>query len=38
MGQDRLNGLAIMHAHQDIPVDLDKVIDDFVGNMPEEWR
>ena len=29
MGQDRLNGLAIMHAHQDIPVDFDRVIDDF---------
>ena len=29
MGQDRLNGLAIMRSHQDIPVDPDRVIDDF---------
>ena len=29
MGQDRLNGFAVMYAHEDISVDLDRVIDDF---------
>ena len=26
MGEERLNGLAIMHAHRDIPLDLDAII------------
>ena len=27
MGQERLNGLALMHAHREIPLDLDEIID-----------
>ena len=31
MGEERLNGLAIMHAHRDIPLDLDEIIDFFAS-------
>ena len=31
MGEERLNGLAIMHAHRDIPLDLDGIIDLFAS-------
>ena len=29
MGEERLNGLAALHEHNDIPADLEKVIDNF---------
>lgn len=34
MGEGRLNGLAIMHAHRDIPLDLDEIIDLFASLHP----
>ena len=29
MGEERLNGLAALHVHNNIPVDLEKIIDNF---------
>ena len=29
MGEERLNGLAALHVHTNIPVDLEKIIDNF---------
>lgn len=34
MGEESLNGLAIMHAHRDIPLNLDKIIDLFASLHP----
>ena len=38
MGEERLNGLAIMHAHRDIPLDLDEIIDLFASLHPRRMR
>ncbi|XP_063794593.1 52 kDa repressor of the inhibitor of the protein kinase-like [Pseudophryne corroboree] len=32
MGQERLTGLALLHTHREIAVDIDKVIDRFANN------
>jgi hypothetical protein len=32
MVEDRLNGLALMHIHRDISIDIDQVIDRFSKN------
>ena len=29
MGEERLNGIAALHVHNNIPVDLEKIIDNF---------
>ena len=34
--QDRLNGLALMHAHRELELDLEKIIDLFANLHPEE--
>ena len=34
MGVGRLNGLALMHAHRDIPLNLDEIIDLFAALHP----
>ena len=34
MGEERLNGLTIMHAHRDIPLDLDEIINLFASLHP----
>ena len=31
MGEERLNGLALMHAHRDIALDLDEIINLFAS-------
>lgn len=38
MAQDRLNGLALMHAHRDMELDLEKVIDLFANLHPRRMR
>ena len=38
MGQERLNGLALMHAHREIPLDLDEIIDSFARKHPRRMR
>ena len=38
MSQDRLNGLAIMHAHADVDLDLSEVIDLFANLHPRRMR
>lgn len=38
MGEERLNGLAIMHAHRNIPLDLDEIIDLFASLHPRRMR
>ena len=38
MGEERLNGLAIMHARRDIPLDLDEIIDLFASLHPRRMR
>lgn len=37
-GEERLNGLAIMHAHRNIPLDLDEIIDLFASLHPRRMR
>ena len=32
MSEERLEGLALMEIHNDVMVDVDKVIDDFAGH------
>ena len=38
MVQDRLNGLALMHAHREIELDLEKIIDLFANLHPRRMR
>ena len=38
MGVGRLNGLALMHAHRDIPLNLDEIIDLFATLHPRRMR
>ena len=38
MGQERLNGLALMHAHHEIALDLDEIIDLFASKHPKRMR
>lgn len=38
MGEERLNGLALMHAHRDIALDLDEIIDLFASLHPRRMR
>ena len=38
MGEERFNGLAIMHAHRDILSDLDEIIDLFAFLHPRRMR
>ncbi|XP_068703325.1 52 kDa repressor of the inhibitor of the protein kinase-like [Montipora foliosa] len=38
MGEERLNGLALMHAHRDIPLDLDEIINLFASLHPRRMR
>ena len=38
MGQQRLNGLALMHAHREIALDLDEIIDLFASKHPRRTR
>ena len=34
MGEDRLNGLAALHVHKHLPLDLENMIDDFAAMHP----
>ena len=34
MGQERMNGLALMHIHYDIQLDVDEIIDRFARIPP----
>ena len=34
MGNDRLSYLGLLHIHYDLPVDLDKVVDNFARRHP----
>ena len=34
MGNDRLSYLGLLHIHYDLPVDLDKVVDNFARRNP----
>ena len=38
MGQDRLNGLALMHFHRDIDIDYDAIIDMFARKHPRRMK
>ena len=38
MGEERLNGLALMHAHRDIALDLDEIINLFTSLHPRRMR
>ena len=38
MVQDRLNGLALMHAHREMELDLEKIIDLFANLHPRRMR
>ena len=38
MVQDRLNGLALMHAHREMELDLEKIIDLFATLHPRRMR
>ena len=38
MVQDRLNGLALMHAHKEMELDLAKIIDFFPHLHPRRMR
>ena len=38
MVQDRLNGLALMHAHRDMELDLEKIIDLFANLHPRRMK
>ena len=38
MGQSRLNGLALMHAHKSLPLDLNQIIDLFASLHPRRMR
>ena len=38
MGQERLNGLALIHAHREIALDLDEIIDLFASKHPKRMR
>ena len=34
MGQDRLNALMLMYVHRDIPINFEKIIDEFASSNP----
>ena len=36
MGEERLNGLAIVHAHRDIALDLDEIIN-LLASLHPRW-
>ena len=36
--QTRFNGLALIHAHHDIPLDLDQIVDLFASVHPRQTR
>ena len=38
MVQDRLNGLALMHAHREMELDLEQIIDLFANLHPRRMR
>ena len=38
MVQDRLNGLALMHAHREMELDLEKIVDLFANLHPRRMR
>ena len=38
MVQDRLNGLALMHAHREMELDLEKILDLFANLHPKRMR
>ena len=38
MVQDRLNGLALMHAHSEMELDLQQIIDLFANLHPRRMR
>ena len=38
MGVGRLNGLAIIHQHRDIPINLEKIIDLIAVRQPQRMK
>ena len=38
MVQDRLNGSALMHAHREMELDLEKIVDLFANLHPRRMR
>ena len=38
MGQDRLTGIALLHIHDIIPIDIDDVIEEFAMLHPRRMK
>ena len=38
MGQDRLNGLALMHVHYNLELELDVIVDMFACRHPRKMK
>ena len=38
MGQTRLNGMALLSIHRDIPIDYEKLLDIFAANYPHRLK
>ena len=38
MGQERLNGLALMHVHYDLHADLDEIVNMFARRHPRKMK
>ena len=38
MGQERFSGLALMNIHLDIPINIDKIVNDFSQKHPRQMQ
>ena len=38
MGNERLTGLALMHIHQDVPVNITDIVEDFAIKHPRRMK